>query len=132
MTARPGCVLPARGAFGHTLRNVHAAGWPALAAHAAALATEDAEGLLAASGTFEATGLLLPAADAAAQAAVLYRRRGQTGQARRRSSSHAGSARCQARRVAQRLHRGKIAVSEDYRSLSERFPAETAITAGRR
>ncbi|MQA80408.1 MAG: AAA family ATPase [Streptosporangiales bacterium] len=52
---------------------------PAAARHAAALAGDDGEGLLQASRDFEQMGDLLSAADAAAQAAGAYQRRGRPG-----------------------------------------------------
>jgi DNA-binding NarL/FixJ family response regulator len=66
---------------------------PAAAAHAAALAADDAPGLQAASFQLEQMGALLLAADAAAQAAAAYTRHGQTG------SAHTASTR--AHRLAQ-------------------------------
>lgn len=51
---------------------------PAAAAHAAALAENDTDALLAASATLEQAELVLLAADAAAQAAALLRARGHT------------------------------------------------------
>ncbi|WP_308190309.1 helix-turn-helix transcriptional regulator [Pseudonocardia sp. TRM90224] len=54
---------------------------PAAAAHAEALATSDATGLLAAAERLEAMGALLLAADAAAQAAAVYDHNGQRGSA---------------------------------------------------
>jgi len=54
---------------------------PAAAAHAAALADQGADGLLAASARLEQLELLLLAADAAAQAAVLHRAQGRATQA---------------------------------------------------
>lgn len=49
---------------------------PAAAAHAAALAAGDPIALLAASAQFAAAGLMLPAAEAAAQAVPMHRKRG--------------------------------------------------------
>jgi DNA-binding NarL/FixJ family response regulator len=53
----------------------------AAAAHAAALATDDGSALHAASVQLEQISALLPAADAAAQAAAVYTRQGQRGSA---------------------------------------------------
>jgi hypothetical protein len=52
---------------------------PAAAAHAAALATDDAQALHAASAQLEQIGALLLAADAAAQAAAVHTRQGRRG-----------------------------------------------------
>jgi len=58
----------------------------ATAAHAGALAAQDPDGLLAASAALEDCGLVLAAADAAAQAATLERERGRSGSALRAAS----------------------------------------------
>lgn len=52
---------------------------PAAAAHAAALAADDGDGLRTASARFEEIGDLLAAADAAAHAAAVYARQGRSG-----------------------------------------------------
>lgn len=54
---------------------------PLAAAHAAALAHDDPDGLLSASRGFEAMGDLLSAADAAAHTAIAYTRQGRSGSA---------------------------------------------------
>jgi len=66
---------------------------PARAAHANALAGNDPEALEAASGAFEGLGAFLLAAEAAADAAVAWRRRGdgrRTAAAQRRAASLSG------------------------------------------
>jgi DNA-binding NarL/FixJ family response regulator len=69
---------------------------PAAAAHAAALADQNAEGLLAASAQLERLELLLLAADAAAQAAALHRAQGRATQAAFAAALAAGLAqRCE-------------------------------------
>lgn len=70
---------------------------PAAAAHAAALAADDTDGLLVASAELEATGAVLLAADAAAQAAALHIRLNRSGPAR--------VAAAQAQRLAARCER---------------------------
>ncbi|MFD2091507.1 LuxR C-terminal-related transcriptional regulator [Blastococcus deserti] len=60
---------------------VHGSRARVAAAHARALAAGDGDGLAAASGTWEATGDLLAAADAAAQAALAFTRAGLKGSA---------------------------------------------------
>ncbi len=76
--------------FGHTgqvarlaelATTVHGPRAPAAAAHASALAAGDPDALLAVSASLEKHGLLLPAADATAQAAALLSARGATAQA---------------------------------------------------
>ena len=88
---------------------------PARAAHAAALASQDAGGLEAASSAFEDMGALLYAAEASADAAVAWRQRGEP----RRATG------------AERRSRSLAARCEDARTptLATATPARAALTA---
>ncbi|MFC5995830.1 LuxR C-terminal-related transcriptional regulator [Pseudonocardia hispaniensis] len=65
------------GALRELAGRVHGPRAPAAARHAEALAAGDTAALLASSSAFEEAGLLLPAAEAAAQAVVQHRARGE-------------------------------------------------------
>lgn len=71
----------------------------AAAAHAAALAAKDADGLLTVSHELEGCELLLPAADAAAQAAAVHRDRGRVARAVPAARATALAERCEGART---------------------------------
>ena len=68
---------------------------PAAAAHAAALAADDAAALLAVSSRFEEIDALLPALDSAAQAAALHASRCERGEAQAAARAHRLAAACE-------------------------------------
>lgn len=72
---------------------------PTAAAHAAALAADDAAALLAVSARFEEIDALLPALDSAAQAAAVHARRGDRGEAQAAARAHRLAAACEGART---------------------------------